>query len=131
MTKMPARATVQLRIELANRRRIGPGKIALLEAIDGQGSIAAAARALGMSYRRAWLLLDDLKAAFGAPLVAPKTGGVRGGGAALEPLGRALVKSYRRAERKAEALVTRELAALAALKEAAPPAAKARGSARP
>jgi molybdenum ABC transporter molybdate-binding protein len=75
-------------IERAGRSILGPGRRALLEAIDGSHSISAAARQLGMSYRRAWELVQDMNAAAGEPLVTAATGGVHGGGAALTPLGR-------------------------------------------
>ena len=72
-----------LRVDLAPKGRIGPGKIALLEQIDLTGSISAAGRALGMSYRRAWLLVDELNRLFAAPVVTTQMGGSHGGGAAL------------------------------------------------
>ncbi len=74
---------------------IGPGKIALLEAVAATGSISAAARALGMSYRRAWMLVDETNRSLAAPAVEALTGGTHGGGAALTPLGNELVSRYR------------------------------------
>ena len=71
---------LSIRIDLAAGARIGPGKIALLEAIRATGSISAAARSLGMSYRRAWLLVEDVNRALLAPAVTTETGGRSGGG---------------------------------------------------
>ncbi len=77
---------------------IGPGKAALLDAIAATGSISAAGRALGMSYRRAWLLADSMNRCWQAPLVATAHGGKRGGGAALTDLGRQVLANYRSLE---------------------------------
>jgi molybdate transport system regulatory protein len=93
---------VSLRIDLPNGARLGPGKIALLEAIDQRTSISAAARELSMSYRRAWLLVDDLNRGFATPLVRTSPGRAHGGGALLTAFGKDVVASYRRAERSAE-----------------------------
>jgi molybdenum-dependent DNA-binding transcriptional regulator ModE len=72
-------ARLTLRIDFDDGRRLGPGKIALLEAIAAHASIAAAGRAHAMSYRRAWLLVDELNGMFDSPLVATRPGGVNGG----------------------------------------------------
>jgi molybdate transport system regulatory protein len=93
-------ARITLRIDFDGNRRLGPGKIALLEAIQQRGSIAAAGRDFGMSYRRAWLLVDEMNRMFLAPLVETHGGGRNGGGAALTGLGRSIVALYREAERK-------------------------------
>ena len=77
---------------------IGPGKIALLEALGETHSISAAAKALGMSYRRAWLLVDELNRSLKSPAVASATGGQRGGGSELTPAGRQLIAVYRQIE---------------------------------
>lgn len=103
---------LSIRIDLAGDERVGPGKIALLEQVAALGSISAAGRALGMSYRRAWELVDDLNGIFGAPVLAAKTGGRRGGGAELTPFGRALIVRYRAIERAAEAAAAPHIAAL-------------------
>jgi molybdate transport system regulatory protein len=105
---------LSIRIDLENGDRIGPGKVALLEAIRASGSISAAARTLGMSYRRAWLLVDALNRLFGEPVVETKHGGPAGGGAQLTPLGHRLVHHYRAIEAKAQAAGAGELAELAA-----------------
>lgn len=74
---------------------IGPGKISLLEHVEHEGSISAAARCMGMSFRRAWHLIDTLNAALGRPVVVTEIGGSRGGGARLTDFGRELVTRYR------------------------------------
>ena len=89
---------LSIRIDLASGGRIGPGKIALLEAIRSTGSISAAARSIGMSYRRAWLLVDEINQALRQPAVTAETGGVRGGGAAVTPVGERVVGLYRAIE---------------------------------
>jgi molybdate transport system regulatory protein len=91
----------RLRIRRGDDIAVGPGKIDLLEAIDATGSITAAARSLGMSYRRAWLLVDTMNRCFRAPLVAAEAGGKRGGGARLTRLGGEVIERYRRIERNA------------------------------
>lgn len=90
-----------LRIDLPNGSRLGPGKVGLLEAVARHRSIAAAAREHGMSYRRAWLLIDDMNRAFAEPLVDTFPGRSHGDGAALTALGVRMVAAYRTAERRA------------------------------
>jgi molybdate transport system regulatory protein len=104
-----------LRIDLQPRGRIGPGKVTLLEAIASAGSISGAGRALGMSYRRAWLLVDELNRLFRQPVVTTQLGGSQGGGASLTPFGKELVASFRRLERDAAALAERHLAPVEAM----------------
>ena len=106
-----APGSLSLRIDLPSGR-IGPGKIALLEAIDREGSISAAGRALGMSYRRAWDLVDAINKILGAAVVDASTGGYRGGGAVLTDAGRNLVADYRAIERAAHRAAEPRLAAL-------------------
>lgn len=77
---------------------MGPGKADLLAAIMREGSIAAAGRAMGMSYRRAWLLVDEMNRSFASPLVAALPGGGAGRGARLTPLGEAVLADYRALE---------------------------------
>ena len=91
---------------------IGPGKVALLEAIARTGSISSAARALGMSYRRAWLLVDETNRCLVHPAVRTVSGGPRGGGTALTPTGDELVRRYRMLETATEAAAARALAPL-------------------
>jgi molybdate transport system regulatory protein len=81
-------ATLSFRIHLASGERLGPGKRQLLQLIDDLGSISAAGRAMKMSYRRAWLLIEEVNASFGLPLVEKASGGSGGGGASLTPAGR-------------------------------------------
>jgi molybdate transport system regulatory protein len=104
---------LSLRMDLPGGGRVGPGKVALLEAIGREGSISAGGRALRMSYRRAWALVEELNAALGRVLVVATTGGAGGGGARLTPAGEALVAGYRAIERQATSLAARQMAALA------------------
>ena len=92
-------ARLSIRIDLGPDHRVGPGKVRLLEAVAEHGSISAAGRALGMSYRRAWTLIEALNAGFGRPVVETQAGGRAGGGARLSALGAALVADYRAIER--------------------------------
>jgi molybdate transport system regulatory protein len=101
-----------LRIDLDSKGRIGPGKIELLESIQACGSISAAGRAMDMSYKRAWDLVDEINRICRQPAVDRQTGGKNGGGAALTPFGESLVARYRKIERDAAAAVRKELAAL-------------------
>jgi molybdate transport system regulatory protein len=96
-----ARAQFHLRVLKGNIRAIGPGKIALLEAIRDTGSISAAARKLRMSYRRAWVLVDDLNRRLSKAVVETTPGGRFGGGTTLSPTGHKLVGLYREIERRA------------------------------
>ncbi|MGH8227642.1 MAG: winged helix-turn-helix domain-containing protein [Steroidobacteraceae bacterium] len=104
---------VRLRIDLGPQSSIGPGKIALLEHIEASGSLSQAARDLGMSYRRAWLLLDDLNHALPEPVTTASIGGAGGGGAALTPFGRKLVAAYRDVEHASHDVAAERLAWLA------------------
>lgn len=114
---MPRRPTIQfrLRISKGDDIAVGPGKIDLLEAIAATGSITAAAKALGMSYRRAWLLIDTMNRSFRGPIVDAETGGKHGGGTQLTALGRNVVQIYRSVERKAARAGAAELTALTRL----------------
>lgn len=94
---------LRMRITQGDLIAIGPGKIALLEALDEAGSITAAAKALGMSYRRAWLLIDELNQSLREPAVVTAAGGAQGGGSRLTDSGRALVTLYREIEAEAQA----------------------------
>jgi molybdate transport system regulatory protein len=101
-------ASISLRIDLGEDKRFGPGKARLLELIRDTGSISGAARALGMSYRRAWLLADELNKLFGQRLVEPQHGGAKGGGARVTDEGTAMLEGYRRIEAAAERALERE-----------------------
>jgi molybdate transport system regulatory protein len=91
---------------------IGPGKVALLEAIDETGSITSSAKKLGMSYRRAWLLVEETNRCLVRPAVESSTGGERGGGTSLTPAGAELVRRYRSLERQTALGVSRNLKSL-------------------
>jgi len=106
-------ADLSIRIDFGPERRVGPGKIALLEQVALLGSISAGGRALNMSYRRAWELIDELNDIFGTPVVESRSGGRKGGGATLTPFGRSLISRYRAMERAAAAATEPHLAALA------------------
>ena len=107
-------AQLSIRIDFGPDFRIGPGKIALLEQIAALGSISAAGRAMEMSYRRAWELIDDLNTTFGKPVVDSKSGGKKGGGATLTPLGLSLISRYRAMERATAFATAAHLEALKA-----------------
>lgn len=94
-------AELSIRIDFGPGLRVGPGKIALLEKIAALGSISAGGRAMDMSYRRAWELIDELNRIFGKPVVESRSGGKKGGGATLTPLGLSLISRYRAMERAA------------------------------
>lgn len=102
MTKRSPRPRLSIRIDLVNGSRVGPGKIALLEAVRAHRSIAAAAREQNMSYRRAWLLIDDMNKAFSKPVVETFPGRSHGAGAALTPFGEHIAARYRDAARLCE-----------------------------
>ncbi len=103
---------MSLRIDLDPEGRIGPGKIRLLEAIQACGSISAAGRAMEMSYKRAWDLVDDINRICGHAAVERQTGGKNGGGAILTRFGVSLVSRYRKIERDAATAVRKDLEAL-------------------
>jgi molybdate transport system regulatory protein len=106
--------TVRFRVDFTPGCSVGPGKIELLESIDQTGSLRQAAQTLGMSYRRAWLLLDALNRSFSEPVAVASVGGQGGGGARLTPFGLDLVKRYRAAARNIEALARTEFQPIAA-----------------
>ena len=93
----------------------GPGKADLLQAIERCGSISAAAREMGMSYRRAWLLVEEMNSCFSSTLVSTATGGARGGGAVVTEFGRQVLARYRRMQKKAERSIAADVAQLRAL----------------
>ncbi len=104
---------VRFRVDLGPGCSIGPGKIELLEAIARTGSIRQAARAMRMSYRRAWLLVDSINRSFREPATTASVGGPGGGGVALTPLGADLVRRYRKAARRIDTLAMSEFATIA------------------
>lgn len=105
-------ARLKLTIILGSGARIGPGKVALLQSVRDTGSIAAAARAMSMDYKRAWLLIDSLNRAFETAVVERTTGGPHGGGASLTVLGEKLLARYNRLQDMAAALAADDLDAL-------------------
>jgi molybdate transport system regulatory protein len=122
MTSMSA-PVIRFRIDFANNCYVGPGKIDLLEAIHRSGSLSQAARDLGMSYRRAWLLVDSLKSSFRESVTIAETGGKGGGGVTLTQFGRQLIRSYRALERDIAQVASRRLRQVA-------PAVSVRAAAR-
>ena len=111
----PALPHLRFRIVLDAEHALGPGKADLLEAIARVGSISAAGRALDMSYKRAWQLVDELNRSFATPLVQASKGGGRGGGAELTDTGHRVLNAYRQLARKAQTAATIELRKLARL----------------
>lgn len=98
----------RLRVMIGNEIALGPGKIDLLEAIARTGSISSAARDLGLSYRRAWVLVATMNHCFQEPLVIRATGGKGGGGANLSELGGHIVGLYRKMEEKTHTAIKKE-----------------------
>lgn len=118
MKKSPAPATptvavptLSIRINLGKNARIGPGKIALLEEVEKKGSISGGGRALKMSYRRAWELIEEMNQTLGIAVVETATGGAGGGGAMLTDAGREIVSQYRELEEEAAKAARRHLSA--------------------
>jgi molybdate transport system regulatory protein len=111
-----------LRVDFGPSRSVGPGKVRLLEAVDRTGSISQAGRTLGMSYRRAWLLIDDMNRCFRHAVVSARPGGSRGGGAELTEFGATLVRDYRSIETAAAVAAKKRLRGLeAALRKSRAP----------
>src|SRR5262249_13134440 len=113
-------ARLKITIVFDSGARIGPGKARLLESIRDTGSISAAARDMGMSYKRAWLLLDSMNQAFSDPVAKAAPGGACGGGASLTPLGAEVLARYDRIYRQAASRAARDIAALDAQARAEP-----------
>jgi molybdate transport system regulatory protein len=109
---------LNIRIDLAGGLRIGPGKIAVLEEIARSGSISAAGRALGMSYRRTWELVEDLNTGLGTPVVQTAAGGSGGGGTVLTAAGKALIERYRAIEMDTAVAARKHLLALSRFRAA-------------
>lgn len=115
MTRPAPSTSLRLRIVFGPGAMLGPGKADLLEGIDRAGSISAAGRAMGMSYKRAWTLVEEVNRLFGAPLVASSRGGAQGGGARLTETGQAVLAHYRRIEDRLAVAGADDLAALRAM----------------
>jgi molybdate transport system regulatory protein len=111
---------LRLRIDLTPTSAVGPGKIELLEHIEKTGSISAAGRAMDMSYRRAWLLVDELNRLFKGRVANAGPGGKAGGGARLTPFGRELVRRFRGMEETARGALAKDIAALRKALQARP-----------
>jgi molybdate transport system regulatory protein len=112
---MPDYPRTRLRVILGPETLFGPGKADLLQGIDETGSIAAAGRRMGMSYKRAWYLIDTMNAYFREPVVISTKGGPKGGGATLTGTGKAVLALFRQMQLKSEAAIGGELKKLAAL----------------
>lgn len=113
---VPASGLGHLRVVVDAAAYMGPGRADLLEGIAKTGSIAAAGKEMGMSYKRAWSLVQALNDGFGAPLVETARGGAGQGGAQLTPLGQKILDLYRQMQGKAEAAIAEDVAALRTLK---------------
>jgi molybdate transport system regulatory protein len=103
---------IRFRVDFDSAHAVGPGKIELLEHIRETGSLSQAGREIGMSYRRAWLLLDSLNASFREPVVATSIGGKTGGGATLTDFGANLVDTYRQLEKEFNATAAKRFASI-------------------
>lgn len=109
------RTQLRLRLVFSGGAMIGPGKADLLELIAETGSISAAGRRMGMSYKRAWTLVETLNAIFAAPLVESSRGGAQGGGATLTETGAEVLSRYRRLESRTRAAGADDVAAIEAM----------------
>lgn len=103
---------VTIRIDFDDGRSLGHGKVRLLEMIDAHGSISSGARAMDMSYRRAWLLVDEVNRMFTTPVLETQLGGKGGGHARLTEFGRMLVAHYRDIERESKSAFADKIAFL-------------------
>ncbi|WP_414475834.1 winged helix-turn-helix domain-containing protein [Microvirga sp. M2] len=112
---MTAYPQARLRIYFDAETMLGPGKADLLQGIQETGSIAAAGRRMGMSYKRAWTLVDTLNHYFRQPLVISSAGGKAGGGASLTPLGIEVLARYRRMQEATDRAVAEDVARLSEL----------------
>ena len=114
-TSKPQAVIVRPRVYIGDSIVLGPGKIDLLRLVGETHSISAAARALRIPYKRAWLLVDSLNEGFGRPVIVPTRGGKGGGGTILTPLGQELLNLYTALEQRINAESAAELEALRAL----------------
>lgn len=105
-------AQIRISIVFESGARIGPGKVKLLESVRDTGSISAAAREMGMDYKRAWMLLDSMNQAFTEPVVSAAPGGAGGGGAILTAFGAEVLERYRRVQEQSETLAAEDMKAL-------------------
>ena len=116
------RKVVRIGIPLGDSYAMGPGKADLLDAIHATGSISAAGRKLGMSYRRAWLLVDEMNRCFLTPVVEARLGGTGGGGARVTELGHEALRRYRELQDQAWVAVRKSVHDYQHLLQAAGPA---------
>jgi molybdate transport system regulatory protein len=105
-------ARIRIRIYLGDGHSVGPGKVQLLEAVRELGSISAAARSMGMAYRHAWELIDDMNQCFRSPVVTGTSGGRAGGGATLTPFGEEVARRFRAMEKRARKAMAPDVEAL-------------------
>lgn len=105
-------ATLSIRIDILPAGRLGPGKVLLLERIAEYGSISAAGRSMGMSYKRAWQLVAALNELFSEPVVDAHIGGRNGGATSLTALGKSVIENYRLAEREAARAASSQIDAI-------------------
>ena len=103
----PARLKIKAQLLLGDEVALGPGKADLLEWVEKAGSISAAARGMGLSYRRAWVMIDTMNRCFESPLVSATHGGVKGGGARLTAEGRSALAAFRTLEAELAAAAAR------------------------
>ena len=101
--------SLRIRVDIAPGQWIGPGKEQLLDEIARTGSISAAARAMDMSYRRAWLLVEEMNVMFSEPVVASQRGGKQGGGAHITHFGEEVLARFRAMEEKTQAAIRADL----------------------
>lgn len=106
------RTGLRLRVYVRPDVMVGPGRADLLEGIRETGSIAAAGRRMGMSYKRAWSLIETMNTEFGAPVVSGAKGGAHGGGSSLTTLGDEILTRYRRMQKATESAIRADVAAL-------------------
>lgn len=104
--------SIKIRLHTHDAVALGPGKADLLEAILNHGSISAAGRAMGMSYKRAWDLVNTMNISFAKPLVTTAKGGAKGGGAEVTPFGQTILSAYREIEHKAHEAIATDLTKL-------------------
>ncbi len=105
----PSVPEIRFRVDFDDRCSVGIGKIRLLEAIERTGSLSQAARGIGMSYRRAWLLIDSMNGEFDTPVISATVGGSGGGGAKLTAFGRELIEAYRNLETRLASLTAEHM----------------------
>ena len=114
-TKKRPEVRFRMRIRNGDAVALGPGKVDLLEAVREYGSISAAARSLDMSYRRAWLLIDELNRSLKSPATHSEQGGQSGGGCTLTPVGETIIRLYRDVEEEAQRSCAKQIAELTRL----------------